>query len=42
MFLSHTRSEVDPGFLEMGFLYIKVCVCVGGGWVALPILSHFS
>ena len=38
-----------PGFLDMGFIYIKVCgfVCVwggggGGGGGALLILSHFS
>ena len=36
---------MDPGFLESGFICIKVCdvcVCVGGGGFAMLILSHFS
>ena len=24
-------SEADPGFMDRGFIYIKVCVCVCGG-----------
>ena len=32
-----TVTGTDPGFLEMGFICIKVCV----GGVALLILSHF-
>ena len=24
-------KEADPGFLERGFIFIKVCVCGGGG-----------
>ena len=37
-------SEADAGFLERGFICIKVyvCVCVGGGGVAFLILSNFS
>ena len=32
-------AGADPGFLERGFIYIKVCV----GWgFALLILSHFA
>ena len=30
------------GFLERGFIYIKVCVWGGGGGFALLILSHFT
>ena len=35
-------SGADPGFLEKGFICIKVCVCVGGGGFDLVILSHFA
>ena len=39
--LNQTYAGADPGFLERGFIYIKVCVCVRGGeGVALLILSH--
>ena len=36
--------EADPGFLETGFICLKVCVCGGGGGggFAMLILSHFS
>ena len=35
-------AGADPGFLEKGFICIKMCVCVlGGGGVVLLILSHF-
>ena len=42
-------AGADPGFLEKGFICIKVCVCVcvcvwggGGGGFPLLIFSHFS
>ena len=35
--LASLKAGADPGFLERGFICIKVCVRV-----ALLILSHFS
>ena len=31
MYVQKSLSEADPGFLERGFICIKLCVCVGGG-----------
>ena len=38
-----SNAGADPGFLERGFICVKMCVCVcGGGGSQLQVLSHFS
>ena len=36
------EAGADSGFLEMGFICIKVCVCVGGGSLCYILSIFFS